>query len=148
MSGDAQPALVAAGVIQSPPRSSLGERLEAIDAGLRRILAEHPVTDLALERQVFVKNVTNAAAVFCACGVVTLAAHQSGLQVAEYTPTQIKAAVTGSGNAAKRDVQDWLARILNRRSPITPDHASDAAAAAICHIHNRDIARGLDRRIA
>ena len=103
---------------------------------------------MALERQVFVKNVTNAASVFRACGVVTLAAHQHGLQVAEYTPTQIKSAVTGSGNAGKRDVQDWLTRILGRNSPITPDHAADAAAAAICHIHNRDIERGLSRRIA
>jgi crossover junction endodeoxyribonuclease RuvC len=139
---------VDSGVIHSPRRSSLGERLEAIYRGLGQILAKHPVTDLALERQVFVKNVTNAAAVFCACGVVTLAAHQNGLQVAEYTPTQIKAAVTGSGNAGKRDVQDWLTRILVRQAPISPDHAADAAAAAICHIHNRDIARGLSRRIA
>ena len=136
------------GVIHSPRRSSLGERLEAIDKGLRQILASHPVTDLAIERQVFVKNVTNAASVFCACGVIMLAAHQNGLRVAEYTPTQIKAAVTGSGNAGKRDVQDWLTRILECKTPITPDHAADAAAAAICHIHNRDIERGLGRRIA
>ena len=135
-------------MIHSPRRSTLGERLEAIDRGLRQILANHPVTDLALERQVFVKNVTNAASVFCACGVITLAAHQSGLQVAEYPPTQIKAAITGKGNASKREVQDWLNRILRLEDPITPDHAADAAAAAICHIHNRDIERGLSRRIA
>ena len=108
----------------------------------------HPITDLAIERQVFVKNVTNAAAVFCACGVVVLAAHQHGLTVAEYPPTQIKAAVTGSGNAGKRDVQRLLTAILGLEGPIAPDHAADAAAAAICHIHNRDIARGLSRRIA
>ena len=135
-------------MIQSAPRSSLGERLEAIDKGLRQILDRHPVTDLALERQVFVKNVTNAAAVFCACGIVVLAAHQNGVSVAEYPPTQIKAAVTGSGNAGKRDVQLLLSAILGLAEPITPDHAADAAAAAICHVHNRDIARGLSRRIA
>ena len=126
----------------------MGQRLAAIDAGLRQVLAQHPVTDVALERQVFVRNVTTAASVFGACGIVNLVAHQHGLTVAEYPPTQIKAAVTGSGNAGKRDVQKLLTAILDLRQPLTPDHASDAAAAAICHIHNRDIARGLSRRIA
>ncbi len=146
--GDAQPRLLASGVIQSPPRTSLGERLAKIDAGLRQILAEHPIADLALERQVFVRNVTTAASVFGVCGVVVLAAHRHGLTVAEYPPTQIKAAVTGSGNASKADVQHLLTAILGSDLPITSDHAADAAAAAICHIHNRDITRGLNRRIA
>ena len=125
----------------------MGQRLAAIDAGLRQILAQHPVTDVALERQVFVRNVTTAASVFGACGIVNLVAHQHGLTVSEYPPTQIKAAVV-SGNAGKREVQERLTAILKLRQPLTPEHASDAAAAAICHIHNRDIARGLSRRIA
>ena len=147
VSGDSQPRLVSAGAVRPPRGADLGSRLEAIDAAINELLGANLVTDLALERQTFARNVTTASATFCACGVVILAAKKHGLRVAEYSPAEIKSAVTGSGNASKSDVQQLLKAILRVEHLIEPSHAADAVAAAICHIHNRDIERGLSRRV-
>ncbi len=141
VAGDGQPRFVDAGVITARRGATLGERLDGISSAIEAIISAHPVTHVALERLTFARNVTTAAAVYCACGVVQLVAYRHGLPAAEYAPTEIKSAVTGSGNASKSDVQHLLRAILQLSDPIEPDHAADAVATAICHIHNHDISR-------
>ncbi len=90
---------------------------------------------MAIETLYFSKNVTTAMQVAEVRGVIRLAAAERDLPVAEYTPNQIKQAVTGSGRAEKRQVQEMVRRILALDELPRPDDAADALACAVCHLH-------------
>ena len=90
---------------------------------------------MAIETLYFSKNVTTAMQVAEVRGVIRLAAAERLIPVTEYTPNQIKQAVTGSGRAEKRQVQEMVRRVLALDELPRPDDAADALACAVCHMH-------------
>ncbi len=111
-------------------------RLVDIYDRITTLLAQFSPDELAMEKLFFSKNVTSAMAVSEVRGVVLLAAGQRGIPVAEYAPNQVKQAITGSGRADKRQVQEMITRILGLPSIPTPDDAADALSVALCHLHS------------
>ena len=88
---------------------------------------------MAIEELFFNTNITTGISVAQARGVILLCAYRCGLQIAEYTPLQVKQAVVGYGRAEKRQVMDMVKRILNLPAVPRPDDAADAVAIALCH---------------
>lgn len=114
-------------------------RLKEIYGKLSEIIKEYEPAESAMETLYFAKNVKTALPVAEARGVLSLGLVNSGLQVSEYTPLQIKQAVVGNGRADKNQVQQMVKLLLGLSSIPKPDHAADALAAAICHVHMRSV---------
>jgi crossover junction endodeoxyribonuclease RuvC len=125
--------LVEYGTIQTPSHHPLTKRLSQIYSELQRLFDVHKPAVVVLETLFFVKNVKTLALVGHARGVVLLAAGQTGAQVFEYAPRQIKMALTGFGGAEKRQMQAMIQRLLNLKELPAPDDAADAVAVALCH---------------
>ena len=125
--------MVTAGVISTPAHTPLDERLEEIYDGLTEIIAETRPTVASIEKLFFTRNVTTAMSVSHARGVAMLAARKAKLEIAEYTPLQIKQTLTGYGKADKKQMQEMVRIQLGRKSVPKPDDAADALAAAITH---------------
>ena len=128
---------VAYGVITTPAKMPAHERLIQIYEEINKLLLLHRPQRCAVEKLFFQRNVTNAIAVGQARGVVMLALAQAGMEPAEYTPNEIKLAVTGYGSAGKRQVQEMVRMLLELSSIPRPDDAADALAVAITHIHTK-----------
>lgn len=128
-----QLSLVDAGVIRTPVREQDAVRLMTIYEELQEIIALHKPTAMSVERLFFARNVTTAMTVAQARGVVLLCGMQGGMTIAEYTPLQIKQAVTGYGKADKKQIQEMVRVILKLKDTPKPDDAADAIAAAITH---------------
>lgn len=126
-------ALVDGGVIRTPVKQDDAIRLETIYDELTGIIKHHKPDIMSVEKLFFSQNVTTAMSVAQARGVVLLCARQAKLQIFEYTPLQIKQAITGYGKADKKQVQEMVKIILNLKSIPKPDDAADALAAAITH---------------
>lgn len=127
-------ALVTAGVIRTDPEGSLDDRLLAVADGLDLWFDEHVPDVLAVERVFAQHNVSTVIATAQVAGIAMVAAGRRGVPVAQHTPSEVKAAVTGSGRAAKEQVQFMVARILGLAAAPKPADAADAAALAICHL--------------
>ncbi len=127
--------LVAIGAIRTQARTPLPRRLQAIYREMEEVIAAYRPDEAAVEELFFRRNVTTALSVGHARGVVILALADAGLPVAEYTPMQVKQAVSGYGGADKHQVQEMVRRLLNLADIPRPDDAADAAAVAICHLH-------------
>lgn len=125
--------LVTAGVIRTPAHTPLDERLEEIFDGLTEIIAETNPTVMSIEKLFFARNVTTAMSVSHARGVAMLAGRKARLEIAEYTPMQIKQSLTGYGKADKKQVQEMVRLQLRLKEIPKPDDAADALAAAITH---------------
>lgn len=125
--------LVGCGVIRTPAKTPLAERLLAIYTGLNELLRRHEPMGLAVEKLFFTKNVTTGIAVAHARGVVLLAAAQAGLPVAEFTPMEVKQTLTGYGGADKQQMQTMVRLLLGLPEVPRPDDAADAVAVAICY---------------
>ena len=125
--------LVTAGVIKTPAHTPLDERLEEIYDGLTEIIAETQPQIMSIEKLFFARNVTTAMSVSHARGVAMLAGKKGKLQIAEYTPLQIKQTLTGYGKADKKQVQEMVRIQLNLKEIPKPDDAADALAAAITY---------------
>jgi crossover junction endodeoxyribonuclease RuvC len=125
--------LVDAGVIRTPVKENDAVRLLTIYEELTDIITETKPTEMAVEKLFFSQNVTTAMTVSQARGVVLLTAMQAGLKIAEYTPLQIKQALTGYGRAEKNQIQEMVRVILELKEVPRPDDAADALAAAITH---------------
>jgi crossover junction endodeoxyribonuclease RuvC len=125
--------LVDAGVIRTPVKEDDAVRLLTIYDELQEIIALHKPTAMSVERLFFARNVTTAMTVSQARGVVLLCGMQGGMSIAEYTPMQIKQAVTGYGKADKKQIQEMVRVILKLKEIPKPDDAADALAAAITH---------------
>jgi crossover junction endodeoxyribonuclease RuvC len=93
---------------------------------------------MSVEKLFFAQNVTTAMSVAQARGVVLLCGKQHHLELHEYTPLQIKQALTGYGRADKKQIQEMVRVILNLPTIPKPDDAADALAAAICHANSRN----------
>lgn len=125
--------LVDAGVIKTPVKEDDAVRLQTIYDELSEIISETKPKHMAVEKLFFAQNVTTAMTVAQARGVVMLCGMQAGLKIAEYTPLQIKQALTGYGRAEKKQMQEMVRTILGLRDVPQPDDCADALAAAICH---------------
>jgi crossover junction endodeoxyribonuclease RuvC len=111
------------------------ERLEVIYNGITALIQEYRPSWVAIEKLFFSRNVTSAMTVSEVRGVILLAARQAGIQVAEYTPNQVKQAITGSGRADKKQMQEMIRRLLDLPGIPTPDDVADGLSVALCHIH-------------
>ncbi len=125
--------LVDGGVIRTPVKEDDAVRLQTIFEELTDIIAQTKPKEMAVEKLFFAQNVTTAMTVAQARGVVLLCGKQAGLKIAEYTPLQIKMALTSYGRADKKQVQEMVRVLLNLKEVPTPDDCADALAAAICH---------------
>ncbi len=125
--------MVASGVIETPSSMTMSARLVILFDAVSELMARYQPTTVAVEQLFFARNVTTAIVVGQARGVVLLAAGRMGVPVAEYTPTEVKQAVTGYGNADKRQMQEMVRVVLGLADIPQPDDAADALAVALCH---------------
>lgn len=127
------------GVLLTTPDMALPDRLKSIYDDINTLLDRYQPDSVATEKLFFDKNITNGIAVGAARGVILLAFAQRNLPWMEYTPMQVKSAVTGYGAAEKQQVQAMVVRLLNLVEVPKPDDAADALAVAICHAHSHKI---------
>jgi len=125
--------LVDAGVIRTPVKEDDAVRLQTIFEELNDIIAATKPAEMSIEKLYFAQNVTTAMTVSQARGVAILAGKLAGLEIAEYTPLQIKQALTGYGRADKKQMQEMVRVQLGLKDVPQPDDCADALAAAICH---------------
>jgi crossover junction endodeoxyribonuclease RuvC len=126
--------LVAVEVVLTDPEDDLGSRLLALDRALAGLVATHAPDSVAVERVFSQHNVRTVMGTAQAGAVAILAAARAGLPVRTYTPSEVKAAVTGSGQADKAQVTAMVTRLLRLAAPPRPADAADALALAICHV--------------
>ena len=121
------------GCILTSPEQSLPNRLLAIRQDMAALLAQYQPDEIAFEELFFARNVTTALTVGAARGVsVAVCAAYSG-KLYEYTPMQVKQAITGYGKAEKRQVQEMVKLLLHMDAIVRPDDAADALAIALTH---------------
>lgn len=128
--------LVAYGAVRTAPARCFAEKLAIIHRTLSSLLAECHPECVAIENLFHAANVRSALKLGHARGVAMLAAVEAGLEVAEYTPAEIKRAVVGYGRAEKPQVQQMIQLLLGIQEPPSPHDAADALAVAICHLHS------------
>jgi crossover junction endodeoxyribonuclease RuvC len=128
-----RPGLVDAGVIRTPVKQDDSMRLETIYNELSDIIAQTKPDIMSVEKLFFAQNVTTAMTVAQARGIVLLTGRQANIEIYEYTPLQIKQAVTGYGRAEKKQIQEMVRVILKLENVPKPDDCADALAAAITH---------------
>lgn len=128
-----KPKLVDAGVIRTPAHQPAAERLVTIYSDLKEIIEKNKPEVMVVEQLFFAQNVTTAMSVSQARGVILLLGEQMKLQLAEYTPLQIKQAITGYGRATKAQMQEMVRAQLNLTEVPKPDDCADALAAALTY---------------
>ncbi len=129
------------GVVTTPKEKTLPQRLGLLEEGVRALIEKFRPDAVAVEELFFSKNITTGIAVAEARGVILLTAVKSlGDEVYEYTPNQIKQAMTGYGGADKRQMQLMVTALLRLKSVPRPDDAADALAVALCHGHTSRLA--------
>jgi crossover junction endodeoxyribonuclease RuvC len=131
---DRTTSLVWSSTVSTPPEAAEADRLASLAAAARAAIDTHRPGAVAIERVAWSRNQVSALRVARATGVVMAVAAEAGLPVEEYAPNEVKQAVTGVGNADKRQVQTALSRLHGLRAvPSQPD-AADAVAVAITHL--------------
>ena len=133
--------LVACGAISAPAHATFPERLLVIHTRLAALLVECRPDSVAIENLFYSTNVRSALKLGHARGVAMLAAIEAGVPVVEYTPAEIKRAVSGYGRAEKSQVQRMVKLLLGLTELPSPHDAADALAVAICHVHAQAPAR-------
>ena len=129
-------ALVSYGVLTTPAKTPLPQRVELLYNGLAHVLAAYRPDAAGIEELFFSKNVTTALSVAHARGVALLALQQAGVRIFEYKPMAVKQAVVGYGHADKQQMQHLVQMTLNLDHLPQPDDAADALAVAICHAYS------------
>ncbi len=125
--------LIDCGVISTPPHTPLPDRLLDIYDSLHEIIETNKPNCIAIEKLFFMQNITTGISVAEARGVVLLVAKQEEIPIFEYSPNEIKKAMTGYGHANKKQMEEMVKLHLNLKSAPKPDDASDALATAITH---------------
>ncbi len=125
--------LVDAGVIRTPVHEDDAVRLQTIYDELTDIITQANPVAMSVEKLFFARNVTTAITVAQARGVVLLCGKQAHLEIFEYTPLQIKMALTGYGRADKKQIQEMVRVVLQLKEAPKPDDCADALAAALTH---------------
>ena len=121
------------GTIETSAKVAMAQRLLELYEALTHLITTHSPESMAIEQLFFSRNVTTAIAVGQARGVALLAAAQAGIPVTEYTPAEVKQAISGYGNADKQQVQFMVQLLLELDTVPYPDDAADALAVALCH---------------
>ncbi|MDO0928604.1 crossover junction endodeoxyribonuclease RuvC [Streptomyces sp. TG1A-8] len=140
--------MVGAGVVRTPTDADLSLRLLAVEQGVEQWLDEHRPEFVAVERVFSQHNVRTVMGTAQASAVAMLCAARRGIPVALHTPSEVKAAVTGSGRADKAQVGAMVTRLLRLAAPPRPADAADALALAICHIWRAPAQSRLQRAVA
>lgn len=141
----ASPNAVATGVLHTDPGDRVESRLAELYRDLVDLIAQHQPTTMAVERVFVNKNLNTAIGVARASGVALLAGAQAGLTVTEYTPSEVKMALLGYGNAPKDQVKRVVAMRLGLDVAPSPADAADALAIALCHLQSDRIKRRLEQ---
>ena len=141
-------AMVEFGVIRTPADEHVSTRLLAIDTALEEWLERHRPDAVAVERVFSQHNVRTVMGTAQVSGVVMASAARRGIPVALHTPSEVKAAVTGSGRADKRQVATMVTRLLRLDAPPKPADSADALALAICHVWRGHAASRLEAAVA
>jgi crossover junction endodeoxyribonuclease RuvC len=136
------------GVVRTPVDAELGLRLVAIEQGIEQWLDDYEPEAVAVERVFSQHNVRTVMGTAQASAVAMLCAARRGLPVALHTPSEVKAAVTGSGRADKAQVGAMVTRLLRLDAPPKPADAADALALAICHIWRAPAQNRLQQAVA
>ncbi len=140
--------MLGVGVVRTPADADLGHRLVAVEQGLEQWLDEHRPEFVAVERVFSQHNVRTVMGTAQASAVAILCASRRGIPVALHTPSEVKAAVTGSGRADKAQVGAMVTRLLRLDAPPKPADAADALALAICHIWRAPAQNRLQQAVA
>ena len=128
--------LIQFGTLTTPAGQPMPQRLRAIFQGMNQLMDIYQPDDVAFEELFFSKNITTGMAVSAARGVALVAVVQRTDNLYEYTPMQIKQAVTGYGGADKHQVQQMVKMLLNMKDIARPDDAADALAVALTHANS------------
>ena len=128
--------LIQYGTLTTPAGQPMPQRLRAIYQGMNQLMDIYQPDDVAFEELFFSKNITTGMAVSAARGVALVAVVQRTDNLYEYTPMQIKQAVTGYGGADKHQVQQMVKMLLNMKEIARPDDAADALAVALTHANS------------
>ena len=124
------------GAVTTAAGTPFEDRLTSIYDDMTVLFKKYKPDCIAIERLYFNTNTTTAIDVAQARGVILLAARKAGLEVCEYTPLQVKQAVTGYGKAEKHQVMEMVKDLLSLKAVPKPDDTADALAIAVCHAHS------------
>ena len=127
------------GHISTSSKQSAPRRLKEITTDIEKIIRKYKPREAAVEDIFFFKNLKTAVKVSQSRGAILLTLEKQKIKISEYTPLQVKQALTGYGRAEKKQIQLMVKNILNLKSIPKPDDAADALAIAICHINSRKI---------
>ena len=127
--------LVECGVIRTSADAALPQRLREIHEGLTDVLERHRPDAVAVESVFYGKNVRTTVLLGHARGAVLLAAAQRDLEVADYSPAEVKNGVVGTGRATKEQVQFMVKKLLRLKAVPSPADAADGVAVALCHLN-------------
>jgi crossover junction endodeoxyribonuclease RuvC len=133
------------GAIETKASTAFPKRLLLLNNRLEELIKEYRPSAISVEELFFNKNIKTALAAAHGRGIALLAASKSEAKVFEYTPLQVKQAVTGYGRAEKAQIQQMVKIILNLPEIPKPDDAADALAVAICHAHSHKMSDLHDR---
>lgn len=129
-------AYVDSGTLTTKPKDPYHVRLLQLYDGICGLI-EHTKPDvLVMERPIYAQNVKTAQILGQAGGMALLAGAKHGIMVVEFTPLEVKKSIVGKGNASKEQVQKMVSVLLKHSEPFSSEHASDALACAICHVHS------------
>ena len=135
-----KPEMIDYGIISTPKDQDLPTRLTTLEKGVKEIIEKFKPDEIAIEELFFAKNVKTAIAVAHARGVILLTAIKECGKLYEYTPLQIKQALTGYGRADKNQIQQMVKTFLSLKAVPKPDDAADALAVALCHSRTNKLA--------
>jgi crossover junction endodeoxyribonuclease RuvC len=136
------------GAIRTPAAEAQARRLVRLREALVTIISEHRPDVAAVERLFFTTNAKTAMAVGQASGIALGAAGEAGIEVADYTPNEVKQSVCGYGSASKAQIQAMVAALLGLSEPPRPPDAADACALAICHLNRAGLVSAIKRKLA
>lgn len=127
------------GVITTPKEMTTANRLISIGDQLTQLITKYNPDEIALEELFFYNNAKTVITVAEARGILLYICTKSGAKLSEYTPLQVKQAITGYGNADKKQMQQMVRILLKLTTTPKPDDAADALAIALCHIQSRRV---------
>ncbi len=136
---------VSAGVIRTDPQAALAQRLLELERDLTELVRAHNPAEAAIEEVFANRNLQTATKVARASGVILLVLAREGIEVAEYSPTAVKVALTGYGAADKEQMTRVVTMRLGLPAPPKPADAADALAIALCHAQGAGRRRALER---
>ncbi|MFH1303348.1 MAG: crossover junction endodeoxyribonuclease RuvC [Planctomycetota bacterium] len=132
-----RPVLCEGGIIRSNQDSNLAARVHEIGSGIREVIEEYRPDVMVIELVFTTPKFPKSSIIMAhARGAILYAAHDAGVPVVHYTPTQIKKLITGSGRASKEQIQHAIKTELGLKTILEPNDVADAFAAALCHYHS------------